>query len=136
MAKKTWVKPMTLVQKFEANESVASQCWLVKCERPRSYTWWYDGWVAHVEDHVPCRDINNQWLYDENGDNIPDKMIELGHDVDCVLYSDENYTNQISPGDIIPNSSTTIYWINKWAGWEYHHKGTIQQASEDHPNRS
>lgn len=137
MGRKTWVKPMTLVQEFEANEPVAAtQCWRVACERGEWFTWWYDGWLRHDENHTDCRDINNQYLYDENGDGKPDKMIELGHDVDCSLYSDENYTNPISPGDVIPSSGTTIYWTNKWASWEYHHKGTIQQASEDHPNRS
>ena len=34
MGRKTWVKPMTLVQKFEANEPVAAigQCYQIKCK--------------------------------------------------------------------------------------------------------
>ena len=33
MGKKAWVKPVTLVQKFEANEPCAADpCWRVTCE--------------------------------------------------------------------------------------------------------
>ncbi len=132
MGRKTWVKPMTLVQKFEANESVAAdtQCWRVACERPGGY--FYHGLL---EVHTACKDINNQWLYDEDGNGTPDKMVELGHDVDCTIYADSDYTKPLAFEDIVPSSGATIYWVNNY-GMKYHHVGTIQQASAEHPNRS
>lgn len=139
MGRTTWVKPMTLVQEFEANEAVAAtQCWRVKCDRKLTYSWW-DGSLLRTETHNPCRNIDNQWLYDEDGDGKPDKMIELGHDRECTIYADENYTQLLPLGEIDPTSGMTIYWTNKLTDHTlvvYHHKGTIQQASEEHPNRS
>lgn len=132
MGRTTWVKPMTLVHEFEANEAVAAtQCWRVECERPSPYYW--EGWRS--EFHNPCKNIDNQWLYDEDGDGSPDKMIELGHDKECTVYADENYTQLLPLGEIIPTSGMTIYWTNS-LGITYHHKGTVQPASEEHPNRS
>ena len=131
MGRTTWVKPMTLVHEFEANEAVAAtQCWRVACERPGGY--FHKGLL---EIHNPCKDIDSQWLYDEDGDGSPDKMIELGHDEECTVYADENYTQLLPLEEIIPTSGMTIYWINSY-GMKYHHKGTVQPASEEHPNRS
>lgn len=145
MGRTTWVKPMTVVQKFEANESVAAdtQCWRVACERENSFTWWETTAIGtpwpHVEahDNNRCKNIDNQWLYDEDGDGTPDKMIELGRNVECTLYSDADYTIPLRFEDIKPDSGMTIYWTNRDdIDWLYHHVGKIQQASVDHPNRS
>lgn len=131
MGRKTWVKPMTLVQKFEANESVAAdtQCWYVACEY--KYGIGGDG----VEIHNDCRNASNQVLIDNTGDGIPDIMKEVNHNVECILYSDSSYKNRINPSDIDPTSGATIYWTS-YLGYTYHHHGTIQQGDPNHPNRS
>lgn len=134
MGRTTWVKPMTLVQKFEANEPVAAdtQCWYVACE----YKWGAPGLGGDgLEAHTDCHDASNQVLIDNTGDGIPDIMKEVNHNVECILYSDSSYNNRINPSDIDPTSGATIYWIS-YLGVPYHHHGTIQQASTDHPNRS
>lgn len=52
MGRKTWVKPMTLVQKFEANEPVAAigQCYNVLCKSDAAYK--YQAWPpkAYISD--------------------------------------------------------------------------------------
>lgn len=53
MGRKTWVKPMTMVQKFEANEPVAaSACFQVAC---KSDVYYSTAWDKHTGDPGdPC----------------------------------------------------------------------------------
>lgn len=47
MGRKTWVKPMTLVQKFEANEPVAAigQCYNVLCKSEAKYAYKFPSFI-------------------------------------------------------------------------------------------
>ena len=71
---KSWVKPVTEVQKFEANEYVAA-CWGVGCDVSWSndYEKWqgdYDNGVTHSSAH--CGNSSNQVIFDDNNDGIAD----------------------------------------------------------------
>ena len=92
MKMKSWVKPVTEVQKFEANEYVAA-CWGVGCDVSWSndYEKWqgdYDNGVTHSSAH--CGNSSNQVIFDDNNDGIADRMIETGTDglgnLACTIY--------------------------------------------------
>lgn len=147
MEKKAWVKPMTFVQQFEANESVAAdtQCWNVFCQRAYEHNiglidGWYDppGW-APAQQHKKdvCGTLTNQVLRDTDGDGVVDQMLEYGNGTkECTLYTDESYSTVMSPADVDPNSGNIIYWTNEELGTTYLHKGVPQLADASHPNRS
>lgn len=147
MGRKTWVKPMTLVQKLEANESVAAtQCWNVACQRPweKPHWWAGEGWydppgAEPVQEHSKniCGVITNQVLRDTDGDNVVDQMLEYGNGTKvCTLYADESYSTVISPSEVDPKSGEVIYWTNEYLAQTYFHKGIPQTADASHPNRS
>lgn len=154
MAKKTWVKPMTLVQKFEANESVAAtQCYRVACDVSNDETWEnslgaFDlGWeyfnfkVEHGANG--CKNINNQYIQVTNG--TVQMMENSAVARSCVFYTDDKYGTQTS--NPILAAGEYVYWTtskqvggrfvwsdDKTATW--HHKGEIQLAAPNHPNQS
>lgn len=148
MERKTWVKPMTVVQKFEANESVAAdtQCWNVSCQRPwinppgPLLTGWYGspwGTPINFHDADVCGKLSNQVLRDTDGDGAVDQMLEYGNGTkECTLYTDENYSEVMSPSKVDPDSGNTIYWVNKKDTITFFHKGVPQLADASHPNRS
>lgn len=154
MERKTWAKPMTLVQKFEANETVAAtQCYRVACDVSDSATWenalgtydfgweYYDYKVWH--DNKGCQNINNQYIQVTNGTV---QMIENSAEVrSCVFYTDDKYATQTA--NPILAAGEYVYWTtskqiegrflwskDKTAIW--HHKGEIQLAAPNHPNQS
>ena len=162
MGRTTWVKPMTLVQQFEANEYVASSCWGVGCDTDAANTWesghpqwnesadpghwnnWGKGYIAY-HDPSSCGVVSHQFLKDIDGDGSPDKMYELkdGEELECAVFSDPNYSNQIGVESIIPGM--TIYWTTVaetgkplpnpvTATW--HHVGTVEATYPGHPLRS
>ena len=146
MQRKTWVMPMTLVQKFEANETVAAdtQCWNVKCERAyvKGHIFgvgWYDppGIEApQFHDQKVCGTLTNQVLRDTDNDGFVDQMVEYGNGTKiCTLYTDESYSVQMSPSDVNPESGNYIYWVNHDV-MDFYHKGIPQTADASHPNRS
>lgn len=157
MKRTTWVKPMTLVQQFEANEAVASSCWGVGCDTVAANAW--DGdhpqyhphagsdWFPYYPNHDPasCGDITHQFLRDIDGNGTADVMYELkdGKELECAVYSDSNYTNPISVDSIKPGM--IIYWTTVtdtgkiWPNAEeatWHHVGTVEATYPSHPLRS
>lgn len=138
---KSWVKPVTEVQKFEANEYVAA-CWGVGCDVKWSNDYEkrqgdYDNGVTHSSAH--CGNSSNQVIFDDNNDGIADRMIETGTDglgnLACRIYWDENYKNPRSVSSV--NIGDVIYWTTRAAdGRTWNHKGTVFATAEGHPNRS
>lgn len=155
MERKTWVKPMTLVQKFEANETVAAQqCYGIRCNinaandlegdkwpQNPSFGW---GQVWHTDEG--CGAENSHVLIDTNGDKIADIMREESGkgNYACNLFTNADY-NQPAAG--VPlEAGTTVYWTTivseqqwGWGVWgdrTYHHQGTVTQTVPGHPNRS
>lgn len=139
---KTWETPRVLVEEFEENEYVAA-CWGVKCDVDwaNTYEKKHDGdfWNGVTHDIAHCGNSSNQVIFDDNDDNIGDRMIETGTDglgdLLCTIYTDETYAverlvSSVKKGD-------TIYWTTRAAdGRTWNHKGTVFPTAEDHPNRS
>lgn len=138
---KTWETPRVLVEEFEENEYVAA-CWGVACDVSWANQYEriegdYKKGVTHEKDH--CGNSSNQVIFDDNGDDIGDRMIETGTaglgDLACTIYRDKNYKNErpvntVSVGD-------EIYWTTRAAdGRIWNHKGRVFATAEDHPNRS
>lgn len=146
MERKTCVMPMTLVQKFEANETV-SACWGVACNVDDANAWekennwweWAFSGVKHRKDH--CGALGNQVIYDDNNDGIADRMIEIGVEeegtLQCVIYADSGCSSDRTR----PVSDVKIGEYLYWGTWSdsthhWHHQGTVVASDPKHPNRS
>lgn len=138
---KSWVKPVTEVQKFEANEYVAA-CWGVGCDVNWSNDYEkrqgdYGNGVTHDSAH--CGNSSNQVIFDYNDDGTADAMIETGTDglgnLNCTIFSDPSYSQKrdvstVKVGDV-------IYWTTQAAdGRTWNHMGTVFATAAGHPNRS
>ena len=151
MAKKTWVKPMTLVQKFEANETVAAaNCWAVACESEASYNhndhppfdpvgkwdgnestnWiWFEhgGWCADAKNNV----------FQELDDGTIKFITEVGSGIDGGSFQtliDNDGDKKISQGDYITWSTTkksSPLITRRWNHW-----GTVVNTFPGRPNHS
>lgn len=134
--KKKWVAPRVEVQKFEANEYVAA-CWGVACDTQAAEGWEMSYFhFPKIHDSGVCGSFDNQVVYDDNNDNVADRMVELhGYERQATLYTDNTYSTEKDIRDIKPGDK--IYWITKDLGiFEYHHVGTVQATVPGHPNRS
>ena len=94
------VKPVTEVQKFEANEYVAA-CWGVGCDVKWSNDYEKrqgDYWNGVTHDSAHCGNSSNQVIFDYNDDGTADAMIETGTDglgnLNCTIFSDPNYSQE------------------------------------------
>lgn len=152
MVRATWVKPMTLVQKFEANEAVAaSGCLVVKCEsktrpgfpggvsgspgNPDGNIWKrkeYLGWsTVETNGHDGrCRNaIENGIIIDENG---------------AVSYNGADGDGRfVTAIDSVTNSATAvvdaddrIYWCTDSGAYKWNHWGKVIPLDPGNPNRS
>lgn len=139
---RSWVKPRTEVQKFEANEYVAA-CWGVGCdvEWSNGYEMNHgnDYWNGVTHDAAHCGNSANQVIKDYNNDKIADAMIETGTDglgdLNCIIYTDHSY-NTIRDVSTV-KIGETIYWTTTADdGRTWNHKGTVFATAEGHPNRS
>lgn len=155
MERKTWVKPMTLVQKFEANETVAA-CWSVGCSTGAAddyeksignYDIWYWGWhMGKVEHSIDgCGNPSHQFISDVAGDGKAPIMYEFTDNVrrDCKFYTDGTYKTEVS-SDFEVSLGQTVYWTTSGVlesglykvPVDWHHQGTVNQTVPGHPNRS
>lgn len=126
MERKTWVKPMTLVQKFEANETVAAtQCWYINCE-----------WSG--VQHIACRRRDSYQYLDENNNDKIDKvmfddMIGPGNVwYVCEFYTDSSESSYIDIETLDPKPGNVVYWKTGATN----HKSTVHAVDSSHPNRS
>lgn len=139
--KKRWGTPKAVVEEFEANEYVAA-CWGVGCVYNKANSYeitqgYYDhGNVSHTADH--CGNSSNQVIYDYNDDKVGDAMYECGTDglgdLECIIYKDPNYTDQINVSEV--KIDDYIYWTTSSGSRTWHHQGTVTATAEGHPNRS
>ena len=140
---RSWVKPRTEVQKFEANEYVAA-CWSVACKVGNGnyggYNWSYWGgqkpYGGECDDHTgSCSEAgNNQFNVDANGnvsfyaeESSDQGSLNGGY----TGYIDNNGNNVVDDGD-------KIFWYtlsgNRDRRWN--HYGTVVNPTPEHPNRS
>ena len=136
-----WETPRVTIQEFEPNEYVAA-CWGVGCNVDWSnrYEKWqgeYENGVTHRWDH--CGNSSNQVIFDDNNDNVGDRMVETGTDglgeLECQIYWDAYYT-QPRPVSTV-EIGNIIYWTTTASdGRTWNHKGTVFATAEGHPNRS
>lgn len=139
---RSWVKPRTEVQKFEANEYVAA-CWGVGCDVDWSNKYEQehdrDFWNGVTHDAAHCGNSSNQVIFDDNNNGTADRMIETGTDglgdLVCTIYTDDTYNTvrDISTVKI----DDVIYWTTTAAdGRTWNHRGTVFGTVPGHPNRS
>lgn len=136
-----YVTPRMTGETFAANEYIAA-CWGVACD-----TGWanryeqeegdYGHGVTHDSAH--CGNPSNQVIYDWNGDNIADAMIEEGTDglgnLRCKIYTDGTYSQLMSIEDV--KVGTTIYWTTHADdGRTWNHRGEVFASFPGRPNHS
>lgn len=127
MVRATWVKPMTLVQKFEANEAVAAnQCWYLICER------------GGTAGHTACDNRGNYHYYDDNDNGIIDRvqLQVAANKYDLTFYTTDSYENSVNLEELDPKAGQTLYWTNKIWPVTYYHRGVLQATNADNPNFS
>lgn len=160
MAKKTWVKPMTLVQKFEANETIAAQCYEVACGSDAAYgnqkLW------ENIKINAP---FGHQWVRNEgysngnNGGTGIDLPPSFNHNGDCktasknifridgnniVFLEEQTGDGSLSGGvdwydlgsDGILNTNDVVYWHTDKGSVRWNHWGYLTPITNNHPNRS
>lgn len=161
MGRKTWVMPMTLVQKFEANEAVAAdQCFEIGCQSTTygsSIAW--DS-VRGTDNH-PLEDGAYPWTQKEyyGGISRYDKANHDGcHDPSDNIFNfdGENLTfvgnsGQVGNGKldiiidasgdgILGNAGDRVYWHTTErymsTNMVWNHWGTLVAISDGHPLRS
>lgn len=163
MGRKTWVKPMTLVQKFEANEPVAaSQCYEIACGSNVVYA--YDFWdpFKKAGNNAP---LGHHWDRNEgfsNGNNsglMSNLPTDFSHDGTCkdptknifridgnsiVFLEEQTGDGALSGGvdwydigtDGVLNAGDLVYWHTDKGTIRWNHWGYLQPISNDHPLRS
>lgn len=162
MVRAAWVKPMTLVQKFEANETVAAntQCFLIGCEsnasssqgpgspefgwnkEEGSYTsydifgevyWGKPDGFAHGTCHTASNNV-----FSIDGGNI--KFIEETNGANNIVgldsWTDVDNNNVVSVGDVVYWYTSDIGRSVVRAGWRWNHWGHVEAVDPVHPNRS
>lgn len=157
MVRAAWVKPMTLVQKFEANEAVAAtNCFLLSCDSNAystgavianrgevSSTTWKEREGDNLSGGAPvgwkhelCENTsNNVFNYGDGGIEF---VSGTGYDTGITWGGIDNWTDvdedgKISDGDI-------VYWYTKQHSglfdYRWNHYGTLKVVDPTHPNHS
>ena len=140
---KKWEKPVTVVEKFEANEYVAA-CFKLACGRgsdpsfPHGQHWktGESGNVSHSTIGTPntCGDADaNRVITDDGGvfqsvGELNGEQGWLNGGLDYILQRDGD--NTVDPGDV-------IFWhTNASDGRKWNHWGVVQREDPNHPNHS
>lgn len=147
MVRAAWVKPMTLVQKFEANEAVTA-CLQVVCESKRyGYGFENRGETYHPAD----KDGENPWNrseklwtsgprkgHDDNVCNQPNFNLVYGENGKfqgingwwVVKQSDDDHDGITEVGDRVYWCNDETYDAGLWNEYlNYNHWGTVTQGS-------
>lgn len=131
--KEKWISPKTVIEEFVPNEYVAL-CWGVGCYVSAANDYEKSIGNGHcTHDAAHCGFERNQVIRDTDGDNIPDKMIEIGTDglgdLTCFITEGGNISS-IKPGNF-------IRWETRAGdGRVWHHQGTVRATDPQHPNAS
>lgn len=145
-----YIRPTMQGEMFAANEYIAA-CWGVNCSTDAANTveknWYWGPWwrpgksnyeLGQTHDLAHCGKLTNQWVIDDDGDGIIDRMVETGTDglgdLNCVLYKDANYETGASFDGV--GIRSYIYWTTSSGDRTWHHQGTVVGTDPSHPNRS
>lgn len=144
MVRATWVKPMTLVQKFEANEAVTA-CLQIVCQSDT----YCSGQIHHGEDHSPADD-SPKW---ETGEDYKSSAMYNAHsacktpsnnsfsfDTGVAVFTGDGGIDSIidaSNDGIYGNEDDRVYWHstvpNRVMFWDVYvklnHWGTVEKSS-------
>ena len=154
MVRAAWVKPMTLVQKFEANEAVAAgQCFQVVCESDR-YGKFLGYQTLGDTNHPADLDGTNPWRRD---DDLTTSIGTRKHDGNVCRLPNYNLvfengtvsaingwwiakTVDVNTNGVI-DAGDRVYWCNdeKYTAvesYKFNHWGTVTAVEPTHPNRS
>lgn len=148
MVRATWVKPMTLVQKFEANEAVAAEaCLQISCDM-QTYGILVTPYLSGTDTH-PLVDGENPWNRSENlyvtatiknhsgscqdGANIifeNGDVFYTASDGKIVAKIDEN-KDGIGVGDRVYwcTDEDKVIWGVKYGTFRWNHWGTVEKSS-------
>ena len=142
MVRSAWVKPMTLVQKFEANEAIAA-CLQIKCNSDTYCSG--AGWI-HGDDNSPPDD-SPKW---ETGEDYGSNVWYNAHS-DCKTYTNNPFSFDTgvavftgnggidsiidaSSDGIRGNEDDRVYWHTFHSGafgktLRLNHWGTVEKSS-------
>ena len=139
--KQKWIRPQTTIEKFVPDEYIAA-CWGVGCDVDWSNDYEkrqgdYQKGVTHDAAH--CGNPNNQVIFDDNNDNIADRMIETGTDglgdLTCTIYWDSGFSRTRKISTVQPDD--IIYWTTTASdGRTWNHKGAVYKKNCARPNQS
>lgn len=159
MERKNWVKPMTLVQKFEANEAVAAtSCFQIVCQHNSSW--------KNALTHKCNAPLGYMWTQEEGVGPLHSWVSPFGHDGDChnnpennVFRSDDGtsltFLLQYNKGDVlgggldhyedanhngVVDTNDIVYWHTDGkqgaVDTTWNHWGYVTTTDPDHPLRS
>ena len=145
-----YIRPTMQGEMFVANEYVAA-CWGVACSTGDANDvekewhwgpWWNPGKsnyeLGQTHDDAHCGTMTNQWVIDDNGDGVIDRMVETGTDglgdLNCVLHTNAEYTTGASFDNV--GIGSYIYWTTTSGNRTWHHQGKVIGTDSSHPNRS
>ena len=138
---KKWVKPLTEVQNFVANEYVAA-CWGIECVVPQMPTGGaLQGLGYHREE--TCGQKNNQSIREKADGTF--EIAEINHDMTnrdlkVTIYpngfNSQGY-DSISLAQLESLDGKTIYWTTELTGLvTYKHHGTVDFVDGKSTNHS
>lgn len=163
MGRTTWVKPMTLVQKFEANEPVAAaECYEIACESTVKYDFGaaitnkdipYNGpngmmWGAHegyIEGNIgKVSSLPPSFEHNKNGCKTASHNVFRieGNEITFLLEynGDREITGDVDWRDLgsdgVLGTGDVVYWYTEKGAVRWNHWGRLQPISNDHPLRS
>ena len=143
---KKWETPSAIQEDFLAN-SVVSACYEVACNTEAAKAWErnrYGSWdLVHNHEKDHCGNSKNQVLVTDTDNNVTG-MKEVGTSgwnghatLPCTIYTDDTYSVKESVQNLNNYVGKTVYWMTtNRLGTDFHHQGTFNIISSDHPLRS
>lgn len=136
---KTWMKPITEVQDFVANEYVAA-CWGVECVVPQMDI--NGDWGVGTHREETCGQKDNQSIREVSEGVF--QIAEVNHDMtnrDLVATIYPNGFNNegvstITLDQVKSLNGKTIYWSTRFWGTTYRHEGIVQFDDASRTNHS
>ena len=129
---KSWVRPRTEVQAFEADDYVAA-CWYIACDYGQGENRHYDpkrGFHDAYEDGTGCGWEDNQVIRESSKGVFTLREEDgFGEDYDMMMTRNSNWSGLSSTLSGV-TVGETIYWTtNASDGRIWYHKGQVETAT-------